>query len=450
MTSKSGSEKTSPGLESVAELRRREQQAFTYIRRKVNELLSVMGTAPLRPEELDDETLLELDPIGVIANSFVQILSHLKDTNRELKEARDEIAAIFDTAGVGILVLDRDMRVSSYNKKQAEFFAGREEEILGATCCSVMCGSGVKKETCTFEMVMATGKSVHQKEWVCHDRYFDVIGAPLRDDDGFISHVILSYNEITERKMAEERLRVARDELERQNRELKQIDNLKDGLIRDVSHELKTPVAKHLMQIEILKPLIGSDRVTAAEKNAFAVMSEGVRRQERVIRNLLDISRLEAGGMAIQREEIRIGDFFSRILDDLNETFDTCGARLTVDVPDVVVASDRDMLWHVFTNILGNAVKFRRVGVPLRITVAAEAGPDEIHVLVTDNGIGMNTDALDKAFERFYQYSPSAEGSGIGLALCQRIMANLGGAIALSSPGHGEGVTVSVTVPLNG
>jgi len=433
---------------SVERLRQREQQAFAYIRRKVNELLSIMGTAPLRPEELDDETLLELDPIGIIGTSFTQILDHLKDTNRELKEARDEIAAIFDTAGVGILVLDRKMRVSAYNKKQVEFFVKHDTDILGSTCCAVMCGRSGKGEGCTFEMVMAAGRPVHQKAWACHDRYFDVIGAPLRDGDGNISHVILSYNEITERKRAEERLRIAKQELERQNRELMQIDNLKDGLIRDVSHELKTPVAKHIMQLEILKPLIASDRITTAERKAFTIMSEGIRRQEKVISNLLDLSRLEAGGMVIHREEIRVGEFFSRIVGDFNEPLKQFDARAFVDVSDVVMVSDRDMLWHVFTNIFGNALKFRRNDVPLQITVTAEAEHGELLINVTDNGIGMDTGALEKAFERFYQHSPSAEGSGIGLAICHRIVVNLGGRISVASPGPGEGVTVSVSLPL--
>ncbi|MEJ2725273.1 MAG: hypothetical protein P8175_11655, partial [Deltaproteobacteria bacterium] len=80
-----------------------------YIRDKVNHLLSVMGTKPLCKEELDDNTLIELDPIGIIALSFEQILDHQKETNRRLTVAKDQLQAVFDTVGVCISIIDEDM-----------------------------------------------------------------------------------------------------------------------------------------------------------------------------------------------------------------------------------------------------------------------------------------------------------------------------------------------------
>src|SRR5208283_1982377 len=85
------------------ELLRKYQASVRYIRDKVDQLLTVMGTSPLRQEELDDETLIGLDPIGIISNSFVHILRHLNRTNEKLKLANDEINAIFESAGMGIL-----------------------------------------------------------------------------------------------------------------------------------------------------------------------------------------------------------------------------------------------------------------------------------------------------------------------------------------------------------
>src|SRR5512138_2900561 len=95
-------------LEKLAES---ERAAFTYIRRKVNQLLTVMGTLPLRSEELSDLTLLELDPIGIIADSFEQVLEHLNETNEKLRFAEEELQAIIATAGVGIIVVDNKMRI---------------------------------------------------------------------------------------------------------------------------------------------------------------------------------------------------------------------------------------------------------------------------------------------------------------------------------------------------
>src|SRR5208337_1493642 len=104
------------------ELRRKYQASVGYIRDKVDQLLTVMGTSPLKPEELDDETLIAVDPIGIISNSFVRILRHLNRTNEKIKIANDEIKAIFEATGMGILVVDRDLRVLEYNTMLREYF----------------------------------------------------------------------------------------------------------------------------------------------------------------------------------------------------------------------------------------------------------------------------------------------------------------------------------------
>ncbi len=92
-----------------------DRKYIEYIWEKVNQLLLVMGTLPLKPEELDDETLLDLDPLGIIAGSFEQVLAHLKETNQELTITHDQLQAIFDATGVGISIIDRDFRILKCN-----------------------------------------------------------------------------------------------------------------------------------------------------------------------------------------------------------------------------------------------------------------------------------------------------------------------------------------------
>src|SRR5512133_1102901 len=89
-------------------LRRREAELLGYLRAKIDALLKLMGTLPLRSDELDDEHLITFDPIGIITETFSHILENLHHTNERFSLARDEITAIFDAAGAGILVLDRE------------------------------------------------------------------------------------------------------------------------------------------------------------------------------------------------------------------------------------------------------------------------------------------------------------------------------------------------------
>jgi PAS domain S-box-containing protein len=213
--------------------------------------------------------------------------------------------------------------------------------------------------------------------------------------------VLAVTRDITSRRMTEEALVKAKEDLEEQNLELRKLDRMKDGLIRDVSHELKTPVAKHVMQLEILRPLTRSEHLSHEEQRAFAVMDESIRRQESVIRNLLDLSRLESGGRKYTKSEVRLDRIFDRLLEDY----------------------------------------------PGRISISAERSGDEILIRFVDNGIGLEPEDREKVFSRFYQASASHEGSGVGLTICKKIVEGLGGRVWLDSDGRNRGVTVTVALP---
>jgi two-component system phosphate regulon sensor histidine kinase PhoR len=187
-------------------LRDRERAMTGYVRDKVNELLMVMGTLPLRTEELDDQTLLELDPIGTIANSFANILNHLNETNEKLKTARDEIQAILTSVGSGILVVDDHMRIKAYNPKFRELFMKNGDHVIGQPCNRILCDLDTPPEDCTFKRIFAANIGLHRPNWVYRDRHYDVSGAPIKDRYGKITHVVLVYHDITDRKRIEESL----------------------------------------------------------------------------------------------------------------------------------------------------------------------------------------------------------------------------------------------------
>jgi PAS domain S-box-containing protein len=189
------------------ELQKKYETAIGYIREKVDQLLGVMGTAPLKSEELDDKTLIGVDPIGIISNSFAQILKHLNRTNEKLKITSEEINAIFKSAGMGILVIDRDMRVLSYNPMLQELFFADKPGILGQPCYKVICNIDGYIEDCPFRKIFETGEQVQQMKWVVNNRYYNVVGTAVRDELGTITRAVLVYMDITERILGEEALR---------------------------------------------------------------------------------------------------------------------------------------------------------------------------------------------------------------------------------------------------
>ena len=189
-----------------AALRQRDSELFHYLRSKIDQLLGVVGTLPLRAEELDDEGLIVFDPIGIISDSFVQVLQTLQETNDHLRLARDEIAAIYNAVGAGIVVLDREQRILSYNQRLKEIFFPRKRKIIDHTCVSLMCRDKSPAPGCVFAKVMASGQRAVTQEWAFNQHYFDVVGMPIKDRQGKVQQVVIVYHEVTERKRGEEEL----------------------------------------------------------------------------------------------------------------------------------------------------------------------------------------------------------------------------------------------------
>lgn len=215
-----------------ARLRERELKAYGYVREKVNQLLAVMGTLPLGADELDDETLLASDPIGTVGESFRMILEHLHHTNDRLTLASEEIRAILDSAGAGILVVDHEGRIVSLNHKVKELFAARREQILGRACREVICRADARPPVCVLDEVLSTGRDECRADWRSGDRDFEVAGTPIRNAQGAITHVVIVYTEITSRKRTEAALRQAlADAREARDRIDGILQSVDDGLL---------------------------------------------------------------------------------------------------------------------------------------------------------------------------------------------------------------------------
>jgi diguanylate cyclase (GGDEF)-like protein/PAS domain S-box-containing protein len=180
-----------------------QEEALRYIRAKIDQLLGVMGTLPLRPEELDDATLLEIDPIGIIADSFQQVIAHLNDTNHRLSLATGEIRTILDTLGAAVVVLDLNDHVEECNRIASEwFFNGANCEKIVGQPASEVCACA---DAITDIRHIADG-SAHNAH--LHGRDVQIVATKILDETGQHAKTVVLFTDITLQKETERSLRL--------------------------------------------------------------------------------------------------------------------------------------------------------------------------------------------------------------------------------------------------
>jgi signal transduction histidine kinase len=240
-----------------------------------------------------------------------------------------------------------------------------------------------------------------------------------------------------ETALAHEQLRVKAAELARSNRDLEQFAYV-------ASHDLQEPLRKVASFTQLLaKRYSGLLDERADQYIEFAV--DGAKRMQRLIQDLLMFSRV--GRAELRPVDVDLNRILAEAVADLGERMVAAGARVTHD-PLPVVQGDPTLLRLVLTNVVGNALKFRRPDVPPRVHVAARDTGTAWHLAVTDNGIGIDPQYADRVFVIFQRLHAKDvyPGTGIGLALVQRIVEYHGGRVWVE-PAPGGGTTVAWTLP---
>lgn len=241
---------------------------------------------------------------------------------------------------------------------------------------------------------------------------------------------------IVERKRTEEALNKANAELLRSNKELEQFAYV-------ASHDLQEPLRMVSSYTQLLARRYG-DKLDQDAKDFISYAVGGANRMQQLIRDLLSYSRVISRGD--QFVPVDTHSVLGEAVENLRAAIDESGARITNgDLP--AVTADRAQLVSVFQNLIGNAVKFRKKEKPPQIHVSAERKGDEWAFAVKDNGVGIDPVYFDRIFLIFQRLHSRQEypGTGIGLALCQKIVHRHGGKIWVESA-PGEGTTFFFTI----
>ncbi|GLQ06120.1 sensor histidine kinase [Sneathiella chinensis] len=259
---------------------------------------------------------------------------------------------------------------------------------------------------------------------------------------------VIEYSHKLEQKSAE--LEEATAQLRTANERLKELDSLKDDFLSMVSHELRTPLTSLRAFAEILQD---NPTVSGPQRDQFlSIIIKESERLTRLIDQLLDLAKLEAGRMDWSLRDVDVATTIEEAVAALNALIHEKDIRLEMDMPDDLpfVRADRDQLIQVIVNLISNAIKFcdsERGVIRIRVTRQAEA----LLVGVEDNGFGIPAPMTEVIFERFRQtLSPAGgkpQGSGLGLAICKQIVTFLGGEIWAENLDRG-GVGFFFTIPM--
>ena len=193
--------------------------------------------------------------------------------------------------------------------------------------------------------------------------------------------------------------------------DLRRVEMMKETLVRDVAHELKTPTAKFIMTL----PWLEKNMENNPEKEKFLpiikMLSENADRLMRTISSIMDLSKVESGMSDIQKQELDLNEVLRLVADDLRPLVEEHHLKLEVRLcPEPLkMLGDPDMLYRVFVNLITNAAKFTPDGT---ITVTSSVRGSDVFAEVADTGIGIDPENLQRIFEAFFQKTPSTLGIG--------------------------------------
>jgi signal transduction histidine kinase len=260
-----------------------------------------------------------------------------------------------------------------------------------------------------------------------------------------------AYQELEQlNRTLEQRVHQRTSELQAANEKLKELDHLKSQFVSVVSHELRTPMTSIKGYVEnLLDGLAG----TLTHKQTYSLdrVKHNVERLTRMINELLDLSKIEAGRMELILAPVSLSEMAEEVVESNHAAADERSIALLAIFPQPLppVMGDADKLNRVLTNLIHNAIKFTPQGGEIRIEGQVRDG-GHVEVSVTDTGNGIPSCDLGKIFDKFYwsESAPvEARGAGLGLAIAKNLVELHGGTIRAEST-LGEGSRFSFTVPI--
>jgi PAS domain S-box-containing protein len=354
---------------------------------------------------------------------------------QQVNDERSRLDAIIENSGDGVMILSRDRTILTWNRALTGMTGISADEAIGRHCYEILNlhnrqGVSVCHTACPLVKPPEDGRLYAEGDTARADGVKVTLAdnySPQHDEEGNIVSVIANVRDVSRLREAEE---------------------LKNTLLSVISHELKTPVS-------IIKGYAGTlarqdadwDKATLAE--GLAVIEEEADKLNELINNLLDTSRLQAGGLKLQFTYLDLPSMAEKTVEKLRTqtTRHTFSVDFPADFPPV--KGDYERIREVLSNLVGNAIKYSPDGGLIR--VGGQVTGAEVQVFVSDEGVGIPATEQERIFDRFARVDNSltrqTPGAGLGLFLVRAVVEAHGGRVWVESQ-PGRGSTFWFTLPV--
>lgn len=360
---------------------------------------------------------------------------------------------LFETSAEGIIFADNDGRILECNDAFAEMLGYSPNELMGKTSREITPAdwhdvdqdveeSQIKSEGHSDEykkeFLKKSGSRVpvSVRAWVVYDGS----GKP----EG--SWVVV--RNLSEHVQYESFVRETLTRLDQARDALVELDRIKNDLVATVSHELRAPLATIESSLNAMKAMQPGGQLEEREE-LLRILDRGVQRLSKLVEELMDMTRIESGGLRLERRTVDSMELAARVVKTFEGPFAEKGLVLFLDESgrECTGTFDPQRIEQVLTNLIENALKFTEQG---RVSVRVERDPSNVVFSVKDSGPGIPTELHQKVFEKFFslddQPREGRQGVGLGLAISKGIVEAHGGRIWINSR-RGAGATFSFEIP---
>ena len=370
------------------------------------------------------------DEVGILAEEFNSMRWNLKSAVGKLTEEEKKMTAIVNSIAEGLILVDPNNRIL-YINPAAERLLDLSQDSIDKDITELIHND----ELIQIEQAPSKNENanfVSEITLIHHDEklVLRTIASPFLDENGQTLGTVYLFDDITREK---------------------EIDQMKSDFISLVSHELRTPLTSIIGFVSFI--LDGkAGEINDKQRNSLVRVQRQSKRLAALINDLLDISRIESGRIQMEQAPISILDIVTQRIDEIRPQADEKSIQLNLTAPESVpqIFGDEARMGQVFTNLIGNAIKFTPNNG--EVSVKVEADGNLLHVEVIDTGPGIPPEERQKIFDKFYQLSDISTrqqgGSGLGLSISKSIVEAHGGKLWIDDGNQGKGSNFQFVLPL--